>query len=247
MFVDDVKDRMVRKLGARAELDRDDVAAVKALSYTLRTYEAPGYVVREGTIAPKFCSFIRSGIAVRQKLTADGLRQIVGLVLPGDFIDLQHLFLNTADHNVQVLTRLETADIDRAELQELAFRRPQVGRALWTDALIEASMHREWTLNVGRRDARQSIAHLLCEFALRMRAAGLDRGEGYDLPLTQEQIGDSVGLTSVHVNRTLKALAAEGLVKRDKRHVTFTDWEGLRKIGEFSALYLHLDQPALAG
>ncbi len=99
-------------------------------------------------------------------------------------------------------------DIDRTELQELAFRRTRVGRALWADALVEASAHREWTLNVGRRDARQSIAHLSCEFALRMKAAGLEDGERYDLPLTQEQIGDSVGPTSVHVNRTLKALAA---------------------------------------
>jgi CRP-like cAMP-binding protein len=192
-------------------------------------------------IAPRHCSFIHSGFSVRHKLTGDGHRQIVGMNLPGDFVDLQHLFLSHADHNVQVLTRVEAVDIDRDELQALALSRPLIARALWIDTLVEASIYREWILNIGRRDARQRIAHLLCEFAIRINLAGFD-GEGYDLPMTQEQLGDAVGLTSVHVNRTLRALAADGIVQRDKRHVAFEDWERLRQIGDFSAHYLHLDQ-----
>ena len=138
---------------------------------------------------------------------------------------------------------METIDIDRQQLQTLILQRPAIGRALWIDALVDASIYREWVLNVGRRDARQRIAHLLCEFTLRTEVAGLLDGDGgCDLPMTQEQLGDATGLTSVHVNRTLKALEADGLIRRDKRHVSIADWDAMRHAADFSALYLHLDQ-----
>jgi CRP-like cAMP-binding protein len=133
-------------------------------------------------------------------------------------------------------------EIERAALQDLVLRHPAIGRAMWIDALIDASIFREWILNVGRRDAKSRIAHLLCEVSVRMEAAGLNNGQGYHLPLTQEQLGDAVGLTSVHVNRTLRVLAEEGLIVRDRRHVRFDDIEKLRAVADFSALYLHLDQ-----
>ena len=234
--------RLVTKIRTRSALTDADVRAIERLPATARTYEAPGYIVREGMTAPRFCSFILSGFAIRQKLTADGHRQIVGINLPGDIVDLQHLLLAQADHNVQALTRVETLDLDRTALQDVALRFPNIGRALWTDALIEASIHREWILNIGRRDARRRVAHLLCEFALRITAAGLKGEGGYELPMTQEQLGDAVGLTSVHINRTLKSLAADGVMQRDRRHVSFHDWEKVRAVGDFSALYLHLDQ-----
>lgn len=235
--------RMISKLQTRAILDSADCDAILALPITRRTYEAPAYLVREGMSSIRHCSFLLSGFAFRQKLTAEGGRQIVSIHVAGDFIDLQHLFLNRADHNVQALTKLETIDIERAALQDLVLRRPAIGTALWTDALVDASIYREWVLNVGRRDARQRIAHLLCEFTLRMNVAGLLATDGgCELPMTQEQLGDATGLTSVHVNRTLKSLDADGLIRRDKRHVAITDWDGMRATGDFSALYLHLDQ-----
>jgi CRP-like cAMP-binding protein len=237
--------RMIDKLRTRARLDQDDCDAVLALPIVLRRYEPPAYLVREGMSGIRHCSFILSGFAIRQKLAANGARQIVSVHVPGDFIDLQHLFLNRADHNVQALTRLETADIDRVALQELLLRRPAIGLALWIDALVDASIYREWVLNVGRRDARQRIAHLLCEFIVRMETAGLlAQGEVCELPMTQEQLGDATGLTSVHVNRTLKALEADGLITRDKRFVTVANWDSLRAAADFSALYLHVEQTA---
>jgi CRP-like cAMP-binding protein len=241
---DHVLSKMARKLESRSVLDDGDRAAIMALPYLERTYEAPAYVLREGEPAKKHCSFIVSGLAFRQKLAATGARQIVSIHMAGDFLDLQHLFLNRADHSVQALSRLETLEIERAALQELVLRHPAIGRAMWIDALVDASIFREWVLNVGRRDAKARIAHLLCEVSLRMEAAGLTNGAGYQLPLTQEQLGDAVGLTSVHVNRTLRALAEQGLIVRDRRHVRFDDIERLRAAADFSALYLHLDQTA---
>jgi hypothetical protein len=104
-------------------------------------------------------------------------------------------------------------------------------------------------MNVGRRDARARIAHVLCEVWLRMKAAGYPVEDGFELPLTQEQLADVVGLTTVHVNRTLKSLQDDGIFYRDKRYISFSDWDCLAKIGDFSSLYLHLDQamPGIPG
>jgi CRP-like cAMP-binding protein len=239
--------KLVRKLESRTALGPADRAAILALPFAERTYEAPAYVLREGEPAKKYCSFVLSGLAFRQKLAATGARQIVSIHMAGDLLDLQHLFLNRADHSIQALSRLETAEIDRAALQDLILRHPAIGRAMWVDALIDASIFREWVLNVGRRDAKARVAHLLCEVSVRMEAAGLNDGHGYHLPLTQEQLGDAVGLTSVHVNRTLKALSEMGLIRRDKRHVRFDDLDRLKAAADFSALYLHLDQTIMVG
>ncbi|MDB5710591.1 MAG: Crp/Fnr family transcriptional regulator [Sphingomonas bacterium] len=233
---------MVRKLETRVKLSPDDREAILRLPHSTRIYEAPAYVVREGATSIRHCSLISSGFAFRQKLTADGARQIVSVHIPGDFLDLQHLFLNQADHNVQALTRLHTVEIERHALQDIVLRYPTIGHAMWLDALIDASIYREWVLNVGQRSARQRIAHLLCEFAVRMEAAGFRDKDGYQLPMTQEQIGDAVGMTNVHVNRMLKSLVEEGIIRRDKRSVKIAEWDRLRAIGDFSALYLHLDQ-----
>ncbi|MFN3388580.1 MAG: Crp/Fnr family transcriptional regulator [Allosphingosinicella sp.] len=175
----------------------------------------------------------------RHKLTTDGTRQIVAIQMPGDPLDLQHLFLDVADHNVQTLTQAEVALIPRTALQKIARERPAIGHAFTVNILVEASIFREWVLNVGRRDARTRIAHLLCEIAVRLDRQQLMHEYRCELPMTQEQLADSTGLTSVHVKRTLKALEAEGLIERDRRSVRFPQWERLKKAADFTERYLH--------
>jgi CRP-like cAMP-binding protein len=240
--IDDPMAVLVRKLESRNDLSDADKAAILALPHVIRSYDPSAYLLREGEPARRHCSFVLSGFAYRQKLTAQGARQIVSLHLRGDLLDLQHLFLKRGDHNIQALTRLETVDLERDALRAIVAERPAVAHAMWVDALIDASVFREWIINVGRRDARTRIAHLLCEFITRMDAAGLNQGERYELPMTQEQLGDATGLTSVHVNRTLRSLAEDGIVHRDRRYLSLTDWGKMRSIADFSALYLHLDQ-----
>ena len=195
--------------------------------------------MREGE-APTRCSALISGFAYRHKLTLDGARQIVALQIPGDPLDLQHLFLDVADHNIQTLTRAEVALIPRTALQDIARERPAIGVAFMVNMLVDASIFREWVTNVGRRDARTRVAHLLCEFAVRLTGQELTEAYGCILPMTQEQIADATGLTSVHVNRTLKSLEADRLIERDGRSVRFPDWERLKKEADFSDRYLHL-------
>lgn len=233
---------MVRRLEMRVRLDDDDREAILALPHQRRKHQPNAYLIREGPPAPHHCEYVEQGTAFRQKLTSEGARQIVAVHFPGDFLDLQHLFLKIADHNVQALTELRTIAIERIALQRLVLDRPSIARAMWIDALVEASVYREWLTNAGRRDARARIAHLLCEVYLRSKAAGVAEDGIFELPITQEQLGDAVGLTPVHVNRTLKSLAEDGVVHRDRRYISFSDWDRLAEIGDFNPLYLHLDQ-----
>jgi CRP-like cAMP-binding protein len=237
----------VRKLEYRMKLDKADRAALLALPYTLKTMEQHQCVVREGDRAQYSCLMV-SGFSVRHKTVAGGCRQIVAIHMKGEMVDLQNSFLKTADHSVQMLTVGTVAMVHRDEIGSLALKRPAIGRAMMIDTLVDASVFREWIANVGRRDARTRIAHVLCEFALRLKFAGLGRLTSYRLPMTQQQLGDTTGLTSVHVSRTLKSLEADGLIQRlGQRCISITNWKSLADVGDFQSGYLHLrdDEPRL--
>ena len=234
---------MIRKFERRASLSDADREALLGLPFRMTRAEPGRYLVREGAVADHSILII-SGLAYRHKISADGSRQIVSIHIPGDFVDLEGSLLKVADHNVQALTRCDLATVPRAALREVLLAHPQVAYAMWIDTLIDASIFREWIMNVGRRDARERLAHIFCEFALRLESAGMGSTTGYELPMTQEQLADATGLTAVHVNRTLKAMDAEGLIKRERRFILIPDWEKLRTVAGFSELYLHLDQVA---
>lgn len=242
--VSDALAPLVRKLSLHLPLSEEDRAAVLALPHYRRVLENGQYVVREGDVPTHSC-LVTSGFAVRQKIVGDGGRQIVNIHMAGDMADLQNSLLSIADHNVQALSRMIGAFIPREAIEELAFRRPMVGKALWIETLIEGAISREWIANVGRRDATMRTAHLLCEFAYRLDAVGIGKECNYELPMTQDQLADTLGLTSVHVNRTLKALDESGLTKRSKRSVVITDLKKLADAGDFRSTYLHLPQRAL--
>jgi CRP-like cAMP-binding protein len=236
---------MLRNLELRSRLSDADRQAILALPHTLRTLEPSTYTVREGD-PPAVCGVLVTGFAFRQKHTGDGARQIVALHIPGDALDFQNLFLDVSDHSVQMLTRGEVALIARKDIQALARSSSAIGHAILVKTLVEASIFREWVLNVGRRDAKTRMAHLLCEFAVRLESEGLAEEYGYELPMTQEQLADAIGLTPVHVNRTLKTLEREGLITRTKRIIRFPDWQRMRHAGDFNQRYLHVE-PQRAG
>lgn len=238
-------DLLVRSFSLRVPLSSASRNSVLALPQTLKSVEPSTYIVREGE-PPEQCGVLVSGFAYRQKTTGDGARQIVAMHLPGDAFDFQHLFLRIADHSVQMLTAGEVAFVPRIAIQELVRSDPEISGAIYTQISVEASISREWVLNVGRRRARERIAHFLCELGSRLDALGLAQDYGYELPLTQEQIGDAVGLTPVHVNRTLKEMTDEGLICRDKRRISFPDWRRMCEIAGFNERYLHM-QPQLVG
>ena len=230
---------MLRKLQHWASLDDADRTAVLALPHKVRRLNAHEFIVHEGE-KPAFSCVLLSGFAVRHKIAGNGGRQILSLHMIGDLVDLQNSLLDVADHNVQAIGRIEAAYIPVEAIKAIAADHPAVGRAMWRETLVEGSIFREWILNIGRRDARTRTAHFLCELALRLEAAGLSTAERFDLPLTQEHLGDILGLTAVHVNRTLQALSADGIVERRQRSLTIRDWDRLATTGDFDPTYLHL-------
>lgn len=237
---------MLQKLAYWQPLDESDEQALLALPHRVREFSPQHYLVRERETATHCCVML-SGFAIRQKVVGGGTRQIVSIHMKGDLVDLQNSILGVADHSVQMLTKGQVALIPREHVKQLALDHPRVGMAMWQDTLVDASIFREWIANVGRRNAYARIAHLLCEFSLRLEVAGLGKVTNYLLPMTQEQLADAVGLTPVHVNRTLKTLEAEDLIGRRQRMVTIGDWQRLADAGDFDPTYLHLpaSEPAL--
>lgn len=231
---------LIRRLRTHAELSQNGCDAILSLPVAVRTYEPDAYIVREAETITT-CGVLTSGYAYRQKLTSEGARQIISLHVPGEPLDFQHLLLDVADHNVQALTRITLASVSRPALRSLVRDNAEVGYAVGVYIQVESSIFREWVVNVGRRDARSRLAHLLCEYAIRLDTQGLNGTDGYELPMTQEQLADALGLTSVHVNRTIKSLEADGLIKRKRRNISFPNWEALREVGDFNTRYLHLE------
>ena len=229
---------LFRRWKRRLPLSAADEAAVADLNWARKQYQRDAYLAREGEHVT-VCTVLLQGFAYRQKILSDGSRQIISFHIPGEFLDLQNCLLEVADHNVQALTRCLVAVVSKELLLQVMSDRPAVRQAIWLDSLLDASVFREWVVNVGRRDARQRIAHLLCELALRLKAAGLGEGPLFDFPLTQEQIADATGLTAVHTNRTLQALRRAGLINLTASKLTILDWDALAEAGDFSERYLH--------
>lgn len=229
---------MFRRWDRQVSLSAADRRGLEELPWTRRTYNRDAYLAREGE-PTTVCSVLLSGFAFRQKLVSDGGRQIISFHIPGEFLDIQNCLLDVADHNVQSLGRSNVAIVAKGPLLELMGARDNIRRAIWYDSLIDSSVFREWVVNVGRRDARERIAHLLCELAARMSAAGLESGPTFDFPITQEQLADATGLTPVHTNRTLQSLRKDGLISLSLSRLTILDWDALAEVGDFNKRYLH--------
>ena len=181
---------------------------------------------------------VAEGFLGRYDLMRDGARQITAVHIPGDMCDLHSVVAPRTGWGITALSPSVVLQIPHGELRRLAVRYPNLALAFWRDTTVDGSILAKAVANLGRQDARARIAHLLCEMAIRMLRAGLGDGLSYALPLSQEQIGDIVGLTSVHVNRTLQALRAEGLFSLKGQMVEILDWDRLARVAGFTPTYL---------
>lgn len=229
----------MRRWSAYAALSPEDCDALLNLPFTRKSFHKDAYLVREGQKVSE-SALLLSGFAYRQKLLRNGSRQIISIHIPTEFVDLQNSLLGVADHSVQSLNSSEAALIPHRALVEVQEARPAIRTAMWIETLIDSSIFREWVVNVGRRDSKARIAHLLCELAIRLDRIGAGAEDGtFEFPLTQEQLADATGLTPVHTNRTLQALRKNGLIQLNARSLKILDWKGLREAGDFDELYLH--------
>jgi CRP-like cAMP-binding protein len=173
-------------------------------------------------------------------MTAEGKRQILSFHIAGDIPDLQSLHLSVMDHSLGTLVPSKLAFIQHDDLHALLRGHPRLHDLFWRDTLIDAAVFRQWMVGIGRRSAQTRIAHLLCELLARLRAVELAEDHAFRLPVTQAEMGDALGLSTVHVNRVLQTLRGERLIAWRGDSVTVLDWEGLQDRGEFDPIYLHL-------
>ena len=231
--------RLITKLGSVSRLDDADRSAVAALPMRTRSIEAGADLIPEGSV-PDECCFVIDALVCRYALTSEGNRQIVSVHIPGDLPDRDSLHLNRLDHGIATLAPSRLAFIAHSALRPVVEALPNVAIAFWRDAVVDGGIYRQWLTSVGRRNSRQRLAHLICETFTRMQAVGLSDGDHFNFPITQAQLGDALGLSTVHINRTLQELRQDELVAWKSSIVTILDWDGLRRAGDFDPAYLQL-------
>jgi CRP-like cAMP-binding protein len=230
-------DRLVAKLQSIGSLSLREQAQVRQLPMRVHSVSARQDIVSEGE-RPTDCCLVLDGFFIRHKLVNGGERQILSFHLPGDMPDLQALHLPVMDHSLGSLIPGSVAFIAHAALRQAIAREPGLSDLFWRLTLIDAAIYRAWIVSIGRRSASQRIAHLFCELYMRMRELRFAEATGFALPMTQQDIADALGLSAVHVNRSLQQLRGDGvIVSRGKFH-GFTDWERLRRAGDFDPGYL---------
>ncbi len=230
---------LFQRLQTTAGAAPDDLLALKALPYTLRQYRANQTIASDGE-RPSECCLIVDGFCVRSKTIPDGRRQILSIHIPGDWPDLQNLHLATMDHDLVALSDCTLAFIAHGVMKDLILSRPTVGDMFWRDTLIDAAVLREWIVNVGQRAAHNRLAHLIVELRERLRLIGRVAGDEFVMPLTQEQLGEAMGVTSVHTNRILRQLRMDGVLELQRGTVKILNERKLQKLAQFDGRYLHL-------
>ena len=236
---------LIRKLERGLHLTPQERSGLESLPSRLQEVKTDHEIVREGD-RPDACFVLLEGFAAAFKRTGTGKRQIMTFHIPGDIPDLQGLHIKRLDNAVSSITACRVAFIDHDALTKLCARFPRLTNALWRETLTDAAIFKEWVLNVGRRDAYAGVAHLICEVVTRMRAVGLVHDDRCAFPMTQNELADAVGISAVHVNRTLQELRTAGLIALGRGKLHLLDWEGLQQAGDFAPEYLYLEEERAA-
>jgi CRP-like cAMP-binding protein len=231
---------LVRKLESIFKLSDDERQALQDLQMQVAIIKAGQDLVREGDQPSRSC-LILNGFACTYKVTAQGKRQIVSFNIAGDIPDLQSLHLKVLDNSIGTLSACSVGFITHETLLAICTSYPRIKDALWRETLVDAAIFREWMTSLGQREAYNRIAHLLCELLVRLRAVGLVEDHACDLPVTQVELGDALGITAVHVNRVLQQMRTDKLIELKGSRLNIPDWELLKRVGEFDPTYLHLE------
>ena len=234
-------DAPIMKLRARDEISDEEEQALRSAVADICDLPSDKTFIRAGE-ALDHSTLLLDGLMCRHKDLRNGERQITELHVAGDFADLHSFTLKRLDHNLMTLTRCRIAIVPHERLKAITEQHPHLTRVFWFATNLDAAIHREWELSLGRRSALARTAHLLCELHVRLGLIGLAEENGYDLRLTQTDLAESLGLTSVHVNRTLKELRERGLVEFRGGRVTLHDLPRLREAAEFDPDYLYLER-----
>jgi CRP-like cAMP-binding protein len=231
---------LLRKLANFTSLTPAEVDALQECCGEVRVFAAGEDMIAQGDRTGGV-RLLLDGFSCRYKVLEDGRRQIVAYFVPGDLCDLRVFILKRMDHSIGALAPSRVAIIAPEDILALTSRFPNLTRALWWTTLVEEAIAREWIVNVGQRNARERIGHLFLELLFRFRAVGLSRGNSCTLPLTQVELAETLGLSSVHVNRTLQELRRQKLITLEGGTLTIENVDKLMEATLFNPDYLHLD------
>lgn len=235
----DVVDYFLKRILRRDTLSDDEKAAIEEAADGLQSFAAGTDLVREGE-RPNVSTLLVDGFATRYRVLANGERQITSIHVPGDFVDLHSFVLKTMDHSVGALSDCRVVTFPHTALRHITESHPHLTRVMWLLTMLDAALHREWLVVMGGLPAARSMAHLICELHVRLQVVGLADEHGFTLPMTQSDLGDALGLSSVHVNRVLQELRGAGLISWQGQSVRILDWIRLQELAEFDPTYLHL-------
>lgn len=230
--------KWVEKLRRYTELRADDEDLLLRLSAQPRHFDRRTDIISHGE-KPSDIHVMLSGLACRYKVLPDGRRQIMAYLLPGDICDLYVFLLDEMDHGIGTLGPSEVAFVPKAEVLRIIEERPRLTQALWWSSLVDEAVLREWIVNMGQRGAYERIAHLMWELYLRHKAVGLIADEKFELPLSQQDIADTMGLSLAHVNKSLQRLRAEGVLEFREQTLSILKAQALREVSDFDPDYLH--------
>lgn len=232
---------LLLKLRTRDEVSAQEEAALRDAVAEVREVPADRVLIREGQELTS-STLLVEGFVCRYKDLRNAERQITALHVPGDFVDLHSFSLKHLDHNIMSLSRVRVATVPHAKLMEITETLPHLTRLLWFSTNLDASIQREWELSLGRRNAVAKVAHLFCELRVRLAVIGMADESSFTLPITQAELAECLGLTSVHVNRTLRELRERGLLEFHRGDARILDLAGLEKLAEFQPDYLYLER-----
>lgn len=230
---------LFRRLGLRDQVSDEERSALISIIEDVRSFPANTDLVREGD-RPTRSTLILSGLCCRYRMIDGGKRQITALHVPGDFVDLHSFLLKEMDHSVGTLSPCMVAFAPHAGLEQITRAHPHLARLLWLLTLIDGAIYRQWLVTLGGYPALARTAHLLCELFVRLTLDGGKIGDQLTLPITQGDLGDTLGLSTVHTNRVIQELRARGLIAWQGQSIRMLNWEGLQQLGQFDPLYLHL-------
>lgn len=224
----------------RARMTGEEKDVLERAVERVETVPARTIVIRRGDRV-RYSTLLLEGAMCRYMDARDGYRQLVAFQVPGDFVDLHGYPLQRLDHDVATLTESRMALVPHEQIDAIVAEYPHLARLLWRSTLLDAALHREWIFRLGRLDAAGRLAHFMCETYLRMEAVDRARDGVFALALTQQDLAEACGLTSVHVNRTLRRLREDGLLELARGEARIPNLPALCRVGEFEQDYLYLE------
>lgn len=236
--------RLLTRLDRIVEFNDEDSSHISGLPMTLRNFAAEREIVAEGAILNKCCMVV-DGFLYRHKSGDGAQRQIVSFHVPGDIPDLYSLHINPMDHSISTLGPAVVAFIPHQPFREMLAKSPRLTDIFWRETLVDASLFREWVVNIGTRDALARIAHLICELEMRLKVVGLAPDHTFSFPGSQTHIADACGISPIHANRMIQELRSRRLIEWEGKTIRILDWNRLVEIADFDPAYLHLRDRAL--